>query len=570
MRAHDENTSFNNTLIGDTVDAEYKKQLLIHYSNNPMIEALPPILSPEEAISKIRYQPFFDVKEKELPSYLRLHCVERIRDFVEPLNKHIEIEQAISRIIRHGYIAKHRNPLTKEYTKLLNISSEAVRRKDINYVLDLCPNRSTSTGFTLIGLSGMGKTTAIEKVLLQYPQIITHSNYKDRQLFKKQIVWIKLDCPHDGSTKGLCLDFFQTVDSLIQTDYCRKYGSGRAANAMLPAMSHVSILHSMGILVIDEIQNLSLLRTGGANELLNFFVNLVNKIGMPVVLIGTPEATGTISEVFKNGRRGTGEIIPIWARMEKDNEWDTFVRELWRYQWNRIETSLTPEFSDILYEESQGIPDVAVKLFILAQWRVITTGEEKMSRKAITSVARDSLTLISPALNLLRSGNNKLSKYPDLYIPDIYLESYKNKCIKRSSNSLNDSKESKKDEKVDTKEKKVSSIVAQISLWLVQSGTERKKSEKVAKNVVEKLGCDTNISILLREAFTLAGSETQTIPSDNSKNTPKAIETTEKQNYSEGLVGIPIDVTESPQEIGKYLEDKDIIKNPLEFDKLSI
>ena len=44
----------------------------------------------------------------------------------------------------------------------------------------------------------------------------------------------------------------------------------------------------------------------GSERMLNFFVTLVNTIGLPVILIGTPEAIGVLQEKFRQARRGSG------------------------------------------------------------------------------------------------------------------------------------------------------------------------------------------------------------------------------------------------------------------------
>ena len=37
--------------------------------------------------------------------------------------------------------------------------------------------------------------------------------------------------------------------------------------------------------MIDEIQHLSMAKSGGSEKMLNFFVNLVNNVGVPVILV---------------------------------------------------------------------------------------------------------------------------------------------------------------------------------------------------------------------------------------------------------------------------------------------
>ena len=55
-------------------------------------------------------------------------------------------------------------------------------------------------------------------------------------------------------------------------------------------MRQISNHHAIGLLVIDEIQHLSVNKSGGAEKMLNFFVTLVNTVGLPVVMVGTPKA----------------------------------------------------------------------------------------------------------------------------------------------------------------------------------------------------------------------------------------------------------------------------------------
>ena len=104
-----------------------------------------------------------------------------------------------------------------------------------------------------------------------------------------QLVWLKLECPADGSVKGLCLNFFQAVDDILETQYYEIYGGRgrRTVNEMMPYVALVASNVHLGVLVIDEIQCLTKLNVGGYEKILDFFVQLINTIGLPVVLVGT-------------------------------------------------------------------------------------------------------------------------------------------------------------------------------------------------------------------------------------------------------------------------------------------
>ena len=138
----------------------------------------------------------------------------------------------------------------------------------------------------------------------------------------------------DGSVKGLCLNFFQAVDDLLGTRYYDNYASGRkTVDELLPRMALVASLHSIGVLVIDEIQHLSQAKNGGSGKMLNFFVQLINTIGLPVVLVGTYKAISLLSGEFRQTRRGTGQGDLVWDRMKNDDDWKWLVNCLWGYQY---------------------------------------------------------------------------------------------------------------------------------------------------------------------------------------------------------------------------------------------
>ncbi|UZQ52429.1 ATP-binding protein [Clostridium kluyveri] len=402
---------------GEAVIAEYKEQFISEYCGNPFIEALPPIYSQEEVVEKLAIYPPYNEKERELDKQYKVHVVQRLFQVFQPLMIHLDLESRISRIIRQGYLA--RNPFDPKYISTFQEGYDAIQ--NMNY--DLNSNeffRSTALGLSIVGISGIGKTTAINRIIGMYPQIIVHSKYKNTKFSMYQLTWLKIDCPHDGSVKGLCVDFFLKIDSLLGTDYYRKFGQSRlSVNTMLPVMAQVAKNCGLGVLIIDEIQHLNGASSGGSDKMLNFFVKLVNTFGVSTIFVGTPKALSVLQSEFRQARRGSGQGDMVWDRLKKDQGWELLLNAIWDYQWTRKTTPLSREISDIMYEESQGITDIAVKLYAMSQTRAIISGKEEITPDLIKEVASENLRLVKPMLDALKTGDiRKIAKYEDVSTVD--------------------------------------------------------------------------------------------------------------------------------------------------------
>jgi len=469
-------------------DAHYLPQVLDEYKGNPFIEALPPILSAERAVDALTVEPGYHESERELDAYYRFHCIQRLFRYFQPLDTHIDIEQRISRSIRQGYV--NRNPVNPQYTKRLRQCGDAVQGRSFE-AADFRSVKSTAAGFTVIGLSGVGKTTAVERVLSLYPQCITHTKYDGQPLYVKQLVWLKLDCPYDGSIKGLCLNFFSEIDRVLQSDYAKKFYAARnTVDMMLPKMAQIASTHGVGLLVIDEIQHLSQAKSGGSEKMLNFFVTLVNTIGIPVVLIGTSKAMPILQSEFRQARRGSGQGDLFWERMPNGTSWDIMLQSMWKYGWTRKPCPLTKELKDTLYDESQGIIDLAVKLYALAQIKAISDGTEQVTPTLIREVAAERLRLVKPMLDALRSGNmKKIMQFED--IRPVSIEDYLSSQSARISHPEMDSR-------------KVTSLEEQAILKLLEMDIPAKTARQCVKKALSGQKAGQPLGLVVQKAFKMA------------------------------------------------------------------
>lgn len=468
--------------------AVYKEQLIEEYKNNPLIEALPKINSSIEVIKALANYPYYNKDEKELEKHIRLHIIQRVFQFFQPLPRHLELEQSIARIIRQGYIS--RNPLTKEYIEKLNYGYREIKfneQSDYSY-------NATASSITIVGISGMGKTTFIERVLKTYPQVINHRKYNDKKLCFKQVTYLKLDCPFDGSLKALCLDFFNKVDELVGSNYFNKYYNSRlSANAMLPIIKQISLNINLGVLVVDEIQHLSTARSGGADKMLNFFVTLINTVSIPVILIGTPKALPLFQNEFRQARRSCGQGNIFWNRLDNNEEFTMLVEGLWEYQWVKNPQELSNDIINTLYDESQGIIDIALKLFFMAQVKAISTNKETIDIKLIKKVAKENFKMLNPMLNALKNGKvNELANFDD--IMPLNIDSFIEK--EKKSLEFNEKVESLKKVKSDIKQKKLTDLKEEVVIKLLELGYKDNEFNEYLEGVLS-IG-ESNVNKLVR------------------------------------------------------------------------
>ena len=526
----------------DVLVAKYLKQQLIDYSGNPLIEALPPILSFEEAFDQLSYLPEFYPSERNLSSHFRFHSILRLTRFFQPVGQTLDLEQRFSRFIRFGYV--NRNPFQKQHVQTLNeLHFKLSNKQDIGLPPDL---RVTASSFTLMGFSGIGKTSAIERILSLYPQVILHK----KPLNTLQIVWLKLNCPFDGSLKSLCMDFFQKIDLLIGTNYYEKYGkTSMSISSMVTRMGQLSRLHCVGALIIDEIQHLLSVKGEASEKMMNFFVTLVNEIGIPVMMIGTMKAKSILQRDFRQARRGSGQGDMVWQQMEQGDDWEVLMASLWDYQWTKEYVELNDYLQNVMYEESQGIIDIAVKLFILAQIRAIETGLEKITPNLIKQVSKDDLKLVQPMLAALKSGRgSEIAKYEDIIPMDLQEYIFNKMSILNMKERIQEKKEKiSKD-----RQKKEISNLEKLIMSLINLDIDEKLAEKVANSVIKK---HPNFSLpeLLSETLKTIGN----ISEDRRKN-KQLVE------ISDNLLNSIIELGKKKRVSGyEALLEKSYIKNPL-------
>jgi len=384
--------------IPSIAKAIYKKTGMPQYDGNPLIECLPEILTDIEVVRGIGNLPSKPTSsELELSPKLRGHGVNRLRDVVIPLDVHLELEDCFSQLLRYGYTG--RKPFAASTVRHRQPSAESAERGGF---------KSSANIMTLIGLSGMGKTTALDAITRLYPQVVSHSKYGSKVFIQTQVVWLKIECPHDGSLRGFCAAFFASLDNALGVDKHSAQGVSRqSVSVMLQRISQLCKAYFVGVLIIDEMQHLNSSRGGRDREkLLNFFVTLSNDAGVPLVYVGTNAMLPLFSGVLRNARRAVGMGEITFDRFTEDNPyWEHLVKRLWEYDWTGSGAPLTDDLMEMIYDLTQGNTDFLVKLLMLAQRYVISEELDGVTPQVLRSVYDNQMRMLHKPIEALRSGD---------------------------------------------------------------------------------------------------------------------------------------------------------------------
>ena len=383
------------------VPASYSKQKIAIYEGNKYIESLPdPYDSYDAFFKRMTHLPEMTDEIRSLPNERKVHFESFMDTFYLPSSLHFHIQRHVDMMIRQGYVAlaKHEDNTCRS-------------APDEKYGIQAEQNTTTHT-LMVTGLSGCGKTKLIAKVLSRYPKVILHTTHNGKDCFEYQIPYLKVEIPPAADIKNLCISINQAIDDLFPSSNSLSNNAGKiSAKRQIEYIDKQLKLHHVGLLVIDEIQNIKHLSATASNTMMDFLLQLQNVISTPMVLIGTPDAEKMLSGTLKNSRRiaNTFHVCPY----ENNSTWTTFVKAMIHLSYTK--TAYTEELADYMYTASCGIPGVAILLFKQAQLRAVLTNAPGVTTKILRAVEKDSLSPLKKMLNAIRTSDiSTLMSVPDI------------------------------------------------------------------------------------------------------------------------------------------------------------
>lgn len=244
-----------------------------------------------------------------------------------------------------------------------------------------------SDSFTIIGTSGIGKSSAISRTI----SLITENRIIETDKpYTKIIPCLIVQCPFDSSVKGLLLEILRKVDEELGTDHYIHAVKSRASTTdmLIGAVSSIA-LNNIGMLVVDEIQNVVNSKNG--KSLIGALTQLINNSGISICMVGTPESTVFFEQAMQLARRSVGLQ---YTTMKYDEYFQSFCKIIFKYQFLKNQTEITAAITEWLYEHSAGVVSVVVSLIHDAQEIAILTGKEVLNLDTLNEAYQQRLTLL--------------------------------------------------------------------------------------------------------------------------------------------------------------------------------
>lgn len=243
--------------------------------------------------------------------------------------------------------------------------------------------------FTIIGCGGIGKSATVGKVsqLIMDKRIILDENLNE------VIPILSVQCPFDSSVKSLLLSILKEVDDVVCSDYYEKALKVRATTDTLISMVSKIALNHIGLLIVDEIQNVVNSKNG--RQLVGMLTQLINSSGISICMVGTPACEPFFEQEMHLARRTLGLK---YGPMSYDESFIYFCRILWEYQYVKNKVEISDSIVNWLYEHSSGIASAVVSLIHDAQEIAIINGTEELNLENLNKAYKNRLTMLHPYL----------------------------------------------------------------------------------------------------------------------------------------------------------------------------
>lgn len=344
--------------------------------NMYLIKKLPPMMSGSELERALTILPEYDPAIANENEAMRLIALSDLYKVYVPSQMSKEIYCKLYLALLRSLQKKQSKLAIQQYME----NYKAVKQQDYNGII------GGSDSFTVIGASGIGKSSAISRAV----QLLTKEDViKVDKPYSKIIPCVLVQTPFDSSIKGLLFEILRVVDEKLGSKYYANALRARSSTDMLiGAVSQVALNH-IGLLIVDEIQHVVNHKNG--KSLIGCLTQLINNTGISICMVGTPESAVFFTQAMQLARRSLGLQYGV---MEYGEEFHRVCKILYRYQYVKNTTQIDTATVRWLYEHSQGNISTVVGLIHDAQELSILDGSEILNLDTLRSAYNNRMRML--------------------------------------------------------------------------------------------------------------------------------------------------------------------------------
>ena len=296
-------------------------------------------------------------KIKSMSKLEKLLQVSTLRELRFPLSFHKNLEFSFYNTLITSYRA--RNVLKTSIEQVEYTSND--EKSSTSCILCGDSGDSTNAGFSLIGYSGCGKSSAIKTLLSHYPQTIIHKADEFKQYI--QIVYLVVNCVPHSNFAALYEGVGDAIDKALGNTkpiYSKEISKIPTLGRKMEKVRELIEKFAIGIIIFDEIQLIDFDRTKESS--FESLMTLANRTKIAIAVVGTEDARDKMFKELRTSRR-IGTVINGNQYCENKKFFSFLVKKLFQYQWFDEPVNVTDELADALYNVSKGIVDQLIGIY---------------------------------------------------------------------------------------------------------------------------------------------------------------------------------------------------------------
>ena len=351
-----ENESFD---YGNVCSAKYVESSVEAYRGNKYIEALP--VPPDmKTIYTMCYVPIpgWNSNNDGKTQLQKLIEIQQLESFRVPLPYYKDLWMTFYLTIVASYSKRMQLHCGSHQSSVLLHGEQIFNEGDL-----VAGSRSTPAGFNMLGVSGCGKSSALELALNYYPKVIRHIG--ENGMSTIQIPYLFVTCPPDSNFTVLYRQIGKELDRYLGNNepLIENEIMGKSRSSLGEIRARVAKMierYAVGLLIVDEIQHLNF--ANQTERSFNALKVLANETMVGIGVVGTSDALQKIYAEEQTARR-VGKTIPCDNYTENEDYFNRIVRSLLQYRWFEGTNTFTPEIIKLLHEESHGIIAYVVLIY---------------------------------------------------------------------------------------------------------------------------------------------------------------------------------------------------------------